>query len=312
LNPKGFAYEFLKFNTDPAGHGYNVSCEDAKVIASVPTNHWFGLSYFHSFGVTENYIVFLEQSLVLSYWHLFLSIFRNLPIANCFKPYKKFPTHIHLINKHTGKVVKQKFVTIPQFSFHFLNCFEVLDVNGCPKEICIDVCSYNIENFDIENFTYENLYSGKLNDTSILNSKAKRITVPLIQKSNRGTEIYCEIKVINSIPFELPVINYRRNNGKPYKFVYGVSYFTVPFAVVKFNVNEEDGKVLKLIYEGEKDDLLMPSEPVFVERCPDIEKVDEDDGVLLIMVTKNVFYFVLILIKLDIFLLFNFYLKGSV
>ncbi len=291
MNPKGFAYEFLKFDVGPDGHGHNVSCKNAKVIASLSTNHWFGLSYFHSFGVTENYIVFLEQSLVLSYWHLILSILSNAPISSCFKPNKTFPTHIHLINKHTGQVVEQKFVTIPQFAFHYLNCFEVLDNSGSLKEICIDVCSYNIDTFDINNFTYENLYSGKVNESCILNSNAKRITVPFIQKSesSREDEIYCEIKVINSIPFELPVINYRRNNGKPYKFVYGVSYYAVPFAVVKFNVHEEDGKVLKIVYDGDGDDLLMPSEPVFVERCPDNDNVDEDDGVLLVMVNQILF-----------------------
>lgn len=160
LNPLGFAYEFIKYNVQDDGSGYDVCSENAKVVTSFPTNHWFGLSYFHSFGITENFIIFLEQSLVLSYWHLFVAIMKNNPISNCFKTHKNFETRIHLADKRTGKIVRQRFKTIPQFSFHYINCFEVRESNGTLRDICIDICSYNIDTFDIELFTYENLYSG--------------------------------------------------------------------------------------------------------------------------------------------------------
>lgn len=160
LNPLGFAYEFIKYNVLDDGSGYDVCSENAKVVTSFPTNHWFGLSYFHSFGITENFIIFLEQSLVLSYWHLFVAIMKNNPISNCFKTHKNFETRIHLADKRTGKIVRQRFKTIPQFSFHYINCFEVRESNGTLRDICIDICSYNIDTFDIELFTYENLYSG--------------------------------------------------------------------------------------------------------------------------------------------------------
>lgn len=98
-------------------------------------------------------------------------------------------------------------------------------------------------------------------------------------------EIYCEIKDINSvIPFELPVINYLHYNGKPYKYVYGVSYFEVPFSVVKMNVQDLSVPALQKKFNGKKYDLLMPSEPVFVHRDLNATDCDEDDGVLLVMV----------------------------
>ena len=42
-------------------------CDNSQLIATVPSSHKMGLSYFHSFGITENYIVFLEQSLKLNF-----------------------------------------------------------------------------------------------------------------------------------------------------------------------------------------------------------------------------------------------------
>lgn len=83
------------------------------------------------------------------------------------------------------------------------------------------------------------------------------------------------------------MINYRRNNGRPYKYVYGVTYFKLPFAVVKMNVMQTNGPVLKMVYDGANADLLMPSEPVFVERTPGRDESDEDDGVLLVMVLSK-------------------------
>lgn len=160
MNPRGFGYEFIKYTVRKDGTGHDICCENAQVIATIPSNHFMGLAYFHSFGVTDNYIVFLEQSLVISYWHLFVALFKNDSISKCFRINKNFETRIHIIDKRTGQLLKQRFKTIPQFSFHILNCYEVADSLGDLTEICIDICSYEADTFDIENFTYEKLYAG--------------------------------------------------------------------------------------------------------------------------------------------------------
>ena len=160
MNPLGFGYEFLKYTVKNDGTGYENCCNKIEVIGTIPSNHFMGLAYFHSFGITDNYIIFLEQSLVISYWHLFVSLLLNNPISECFKVKKNFETRIHIIDKHTGKLLKQRFKTIPQFSFHIMNCYEVVDNLQNLSEICVDICSYDVETFDLANFTYENMYSG--------------------------------------------------------------------------------------------------------------------------------------------------------
>ena len=280
------SYEFLRYDVTSTGTRCDSCCQNSKVIASLPSSHLLSLSYFHSFGITENYIVFLEQSVLLNYFYLMLTIIRNEPLARAFQTDKHFNTRIHLINKHTGHIVKQKFITKPQFSFHFLNCFEEYDSDQKLKQINIDVCSYELDDFNIENLTYENMYAGKLNESDLLKSLAKRIVVPIRNESPSSIEVECDLQVINSkVSFELPVINYSRCNGKRYLFTYGVNYYKLPFSIMKININNEN-EILEIKYESDvENDLLLPSEPIFVETPHDNgEEFDEDDGVLLVMV----------------------------
>lgn len=44
----------------------NGDIEEAHVVASIPTRRPFSPSYFHSFGLTENYYIFIEQPMVIS------------------------------------------------------------------------------------------------------------------------------------------------------------------------------------------------------------------------------------------------------
>ena len=135
--------------------------------------------------------------------------------------------------------------------------------------------------------TYYIQFEGKYNESNELKAMGKRITIPMnIETSN---VIFCDIREINSnTPFELPVINYRKNNGKMYQFSYGVTYYKCPFAVIKLYVQKKKGPMLKLDYVGKGNDLLLPSEPIFVERLPFDENSAEDDGVLLVMVILNI------------------------
>jgi carotenoid cleavage dioxygenase-like enzyme len=52
-------YEFVRFKNGPSVDEKTNMCEQGEVIGRFPSSHSGGLSYFHSFGVTENYIIFL-------------------------------------------------------------------------------------------------------------------------------------------------------------------------------------------------------------------------------------------------------------
>jgi carotenoid cleavage dioxygenase-like enzyme len=102
INPVGFRprYDFLKYNiVQKDANSMIVCCENVELIASLVSSYWFGMSYFHSFGITSNYIVFLEQPLILSYRRLFLAILQNKPLSDCFVIKRKLKTRIHIIEK---------------------------------------------------------------------------------------------------------------------------------------------------------------------------------------------------------------------
>jgi carotenoid cleavage dioxygenase-like enzyme len=82
--------------------------------------------------------------------------------------------------------------------------------------------------------------------------------------------------------FELPVINYWRNNGLQYKYVYGANIHKPPFSVIKLNV-EKPSEFFEMKYSLDGYHFL-PTEPVFVERP---NPTREDDGVLLVMVLSD-------------------------
>lgn len=280
-------YQFIRFKVNPDVNEKTNMCEQGELIGSIPSSHTGGLAYFHSFGLTKNYIIFLEQGLKIDGKRMITNVLFNRPAADLFVNDTTFKTRIHLMNRETGELVKTKFVTDPLFAFHHINAYET--ENG---DIISDICAYDANFFDIKNITREKYISEQLFNTPASKSIARRITIPLGKylTENPDTDVHCEIRDINSeASFELPVINYSANNTKPYKFTYGTNFYKLPHAIVKLNV--ETGEAIERVFD-KNDEKFLPTEPVFVPR-PDSS--EEDEGVLLVMVlsTKRDFLAVL-------------------
>jgi beta,beta-carotene 9',10'-dioxygenase len=113
---------------------------------------------------------------------------------------------------------------------------------------------------------------------------AKRIEVPINRNDKSTGEVYCQTKSLNpGLPFDFPMINYFRNNGRDYQYVYGMTQdFKKPSSVIKMDVTNPS-KTIEFVY-GEAGQIVEPGEPVFVAR-PNGES--EDDGVLLVMVLSD-------------------------
>lgn len=286
-------YDFVKYrcNKDNESNQSKLICEKTSLIASIPSNHTLGLSYFHSFGVTQNFIVFIEQSLILDFPSFISCVVLNKPFSDALLMCKTFNAHIHLINRHTCQIYKQKFITEPLVLFHHINAYEIRTYENILSRIVVDFCGYDVNIFDINKFTYAQMFTDKQLAENMI-ATARRILIPMdVGFSNEP--IKCEIVELSAeYPFELPSINYSRFNGKPYKFVYGLNLYKRPFSVIKMNMNNPMD-VIEIAY-GEKgnEDLFLPSEPVFVENP---NPSGEDDGVLLVMVlsTKNDFLSIL-------------------
>ena len=126
-----------------------------ELIAKVPSSHSMGISYHHSFGLSEKYIIYLETALVFDFKSYLIGLVTNRSFADCLYMNKNWLTRIHLINRKTGEVVKQKLVTEPMFVFHHTNAYEVYDSDNNCSELIVDLCAYDVNKFDIKKLSYK-------------------------------------------------------------------------------------------------------------------------------------------------------------
>ena len=277
-------YELLRYRGGKEAVGSTNICEQAEIIAKIPSNHSSGLCYFHSFGITDNYIIFLEQGLMFHLTSFLSGVLLNKTFSDALYMDETFKTQIHIVNKKTGEICKRKYFTDPLFLFHHINAYEKRDEQNNVTEICVDICAYDPKNFDIKAQTYAEMFTEKNIGTKKLHSISRRIIIPFNANQQQTDEpTYCEVKDLNSdVCFELPTINYARFNGKFYKYFYALCYNETPFSIVKINV-ENPSQIWRKNYEanGRK---FLPSEPVFVERP---NPTSEDDGILLVMVLSD-------------------------
>ncbi len=281
-------YQFLRYKAGSEVSADTIMAQQAEIIGKIPSSHVGGLAYFHSFGLTDNYIVYLEHAMKIDVKKILANIWYNRPTLEALTMDRDFKTRIHLMNRNTGELVAQKFVTEPMFVFHHINTYERPETG----EVIVDVCAYNGQTFDLANLTPDKLFTGKLDGKDSFRSIARRITVPL-NAPRTDSDIECEVRDINSsIPFELPIINYGKLNCKPYKYAYGVNVAKTPYSVVKLNVENGEKEAIVVEYDAEMGAQCLPTEPIFV---PNPNGVDEDDGVLLVQVLcdKNDFLSIL-------------------
>ncbi|XP_053105067.1 retinoid isomerohydrolase isoform X1 [Hemicordylus capensis] len=267
-----------------------------EVVVQFPCSDRFKPSYVHSFGLTPNYIVFVETPVkinllkFLSSWSLW-----GANYMDCFESNENMGVWMHVADKKKGKYLDIKYRTSPFNLFHHINTYED---NGF---LVVDLCTWKGYEF-VYNYLYlanlrENWEEVKKNAQKAPQPEVRRYVLPLnIEKADTGKNlitlpnttatavlhsdetIWLEPEVIFSGPrqaFEFPQINYTKYSGKPYTYAYGLglNHF-VPDRLCKMNVKTRETWVWQ-----EPD--AYPSEPIFVSH-PDA--LEEDDGVVLSIV----------------------------
>ncbi|XP_056155505.1 beta,beta-carotene 15,15'-dioxygenase [Lampris incognitus] len=259
--------------------------KNTEVICTVPCRSLLSPSYYHSFGMTDNYFIFIEQPFKLDILKMATAYMRGVNWATCLKYSAEENTLIHLIDRKAGKEVGTKYYTGAMVVYHHVNAFEV------DGHLIIDVIAYD------DNGLYEMLYLNKMKeiDEPTVTDKCKptyrRFALPLhcekgaeigknlvktqsttasAMKEKEG-ELFCQPEVICE-GLDLPRINYD-SNGKQHQYVYGSC---VGKTAVASEIAKLDTETKKLIKWGENN--CWPSEPVFIPR-PNGET--EDDGVVL-------------------------------
>uniref|UniRef100_A0A673K989 Beta,beta-carotene 9',10'-oxygenase-like n=1 Tax=Sinocyclocheilus rhinocerous TaxID=307959 RepID=A0A673K989_9TELE len=297
---KGAFYNIIMVPSKKANP--NDTLEGASVVCSIPSEDKSKPSYYHSFAMSENYVVFIEQPIKMDLLKIVTSKMRGKGINEGVYWDPKRNTVFHVINKHTGKLSLIKYYAKPLSTFHQINCYEE---NGF---LIMDMCCSD-DGQAINNYLIQNLKkSGNALD-EVYNTMCRvfprRFVLPLNVDShtlcgqNLNTrlnstataiktdknKVFCTHEDLHGDDLseygglEFPHINYSMCNSCPYRYFYGCGFrHLVGDSLIKMDLQGKQIKVWK--HAG-----MYPSEPIFVSSPGAVE---EEDGVILsVVITPN-------------------------
>uniref|UniRef100_A0A8C2HDG7 Retinoid isomerohydrolase RPE65 n=1 Tax=Cyprinus carpio TaxID=7962 RepID=A0A8C2HDG7_CYPCA len=282
------AYNIVKI--PPPQEDKSDPIEKSKVLVQFPSSERYKPSYIHSFGMTENYFVFVETPVKINLLKFLTSwSIRGTNYMDCFESNDKMGTWFHLATKNPGEYMDHKFRTSAFNLFHHINCYE--DQGFVVVDLSV-MCSDGTVWLEPE-VLFSGPRQGEYSAPSLFGNCHKYSRVIIIIFYSFIFNYYCidiqyskkknRLKVfplrgcVCVSAFEFPQINYKKYCGKNYTFAYGLglNHF-IPDRICKLNVKSKETWIWQ-----EPD--AYPSEPLFVQ-SPDAK--DEDDGVLLSIVVK--------------------------
>ena len=218
-------------------------------------------SYMHSFALTERYAVLVAFPLVVNPLDLALS---GRPFIENYEWKPELGTRVLVFDRGDGEL-RGAYEAEPRFSFHHVNAFER------DGELTIDFAAYD------DATIVDSLYLKRLRSTPPPPAALARL---LRYRVDLGSGRVAEEELCDA-PLELPRIDYRERNGRPYRYTYGVGAPGAggedEFLDRLLKVDVESGEATEWHEPG-----TFPGEPVFVP-APQ-RHGDEDEGVLLSVV----------------------------
>nr|XP_053636980.1 uncharacterized protein LOC128692030 [Cherax quadricarinatus] len=260
----------------------------ARVVASVAARWRLNPCYMHSFAITDNYWVLIEQPLVVSVSKILRVLIKHDALIDALQWWEK-ETKIHVVSRETGTVTNTQYVTETFFFLHTINAYEDSD------HIVLDIASYkNAEMLQcmfveaLKNAAYDPTFA------QMFRGRPKRWVLPLHPNKNaepnanlislpntscharwaKKNLVYVTPELIVDIGCEVPRIHYDEHNGRHYRYFYAICSdvdHRSPGTLVKADV------VNKTHLEWSEHN-VYPSEPIFVP-TPGAQR--EDDGVVL-------------------------------
>ncbi|XP_055477743.1 carotenoid-cleaving dioxygenase, mitochondrial isoform X2 [Psammomys obesus] len=243
--PRGSCYNVIRVPPEKREPGETI--HGAQVLCSIASREAMKPSYYHSFGMTENYVIFIEQPLKMKLWRFVTSKIRGKAFSDGISWEPQYNTRFHVVDKHTGQPLAGVYSSKPFVTFHQINAFED---QGC---IVIDLCCQD-DGSSLEVYQLQNLRKAGEGLDQVYKSMAKsfprRFVLPLdvsvdtpegenlsplsyssasAVKQGDG-EIWCSPENLHHQDLEeeggieFPQINYGRVNGKKYNFFYGCGF----------------------------------------------------------------------------------------
>ena len=228
---------------------------DRRTVARIPVRR---PAYQHSFGLTPRHAVVFEGPFVVNPLGLALA---DRPFIENFRWRPEQGTRFWVVDRDRGGVAGP-WTSEPFFCFHTVNTYEE------DGDVVIDLVAYDDASV-VPALGLGRLRAGE----PVPVPELRRFRLPLRGPGRiRG-------ETLSEAPLELPRIDYRRRNGRPYRTTYGIAADAQPLFA---------GGILKVdVTTGEAERWTEPNafagEPVYVPR-PGAER--EDDGVLLSVVLE--------------------------
>lgn len=278
-------------------------CEAAEIVAKVPAQWKMKPSYHHSFAMTENYYILIEQPLVMNVMKILTAKLRGVPTNTVMEWCPEHPVKFHIIDKKTGVKVNKEvsYQSEAFFTFHTINAYEqegsiILDTVALGKES--DVArlingSISLSKLQeaakdgaqplpvlpyprryILPIQYDEATHG-VNLVKMTGSTAEAVVCEGKDKTDKNIKFVMECKqeIITDTAMEFPQINYGSVNAKKYRYIYGAHLKNRKDMDSLVKIDTQTREVL--VWHEEN---VYPSEPIFVATPGGTE---EDDGVLL-------------------------------
>ncbi|XP_076472505.1 retinal Mueller cells isomerohydrolase-like [Babylonia areolata] len=295
FDPEGNMYNLGTALNPP--HNYNIvrippplaDSPDAQAVAGAEllaslTSRWkFSIGYNHSFGMSRDHFVILEQPITMGSFKFLTRDWRKAATYENFKKHPKEELVFRVIRRSDNREVSAKYRAEAAFTFHFVNCFEdqsqlVVDFTGYRDLDVID--ELYLRNLDREGYARSTAHFRRyvlplsvdqvedgVNLVTLTYTKATAV------KRRDGTIFLTPDYIIEGgVVMELPRINYKKVNAQKYRYVYGTRIFADNPKLVKLDLEE------KKEYSWVPEDGWFTGEPVFVA-SPGATR--EDQGVVL-------------------------------
>ncbi|XP_070183225.1 retinal Mueller cells isomerohydrolase-like [Littorina saxatilis] len=150
----------------------------AELVTSLKSRWMFSMGYNHSFGMSRDHFVILEQPITMSSFGFLTNNWRS---AAAYDNFVKRPSEeliFRLVSRQNNAETAIKYRAEPTFTFHFVNCYE----DDEHKALVVDFCGYSDLNI------IDNLYLDNLDKEGIAHSVPtfRRYVLPL---SIRGAAV---------------------------------------------------------------------------------------------------------------------------
>uniref|UniRef100_A0A8C4UA28 Carotenoid-cleaving dioxygenase, mitochondrial n=1 Tax=Falco tinnunculus TaxID=100819 RepID=A0A8C4UA28_FALTI len=189
----GSSYNIIQ--VPPQKSNCSDTLEGAKVLCSIAPMDKMKPSYYHSFGMSENYIIFIEQPIKLNLLQIITSKLCGKSIFEGISWEPQYNTCFHVVNKHTGEVLPGQWYSKPFATFHQINAFEdcgcvVLDL--CCQDDGTTLTAYKLQNLRRSGEGLDQVYD------SVSRSFPRRFVLPL--NVNSDTPVGMNL---NPLPYTL-------------------------------------------------------------------------------------------------------------